>query len=502
MKVITPDQMASIEEQAYREGASTSDFMEEAGSGIALIVHDIADQNELDRKVILLCGKGNNAGDAYVAGIQLLNLEYEVTAYQLFPMEECSDLCRNNHFSFQNAGGFVYEISSSDRIEFPHSGIIVDGIFGTGFKGSVKEPIASFIKMANSSKLSIVAVDIPSGLNGATGEVSGEAIIATTTGFLGLPKLGFFLRDGWNHVGKLLYVDFGIDKKLIDDAKANLTMLSPDILKSLMPPLVRNRHKYQAGHVVGLAGSKQLPGAGLLASLSTLCSGTGITHLLYPEGMENALSSVPYELIKVPYKHTEPALVIDWINRASAAFIGPGLGNSPESIDLLKAVFPQIKVPTVLDADALNIIAEESLSVPPNAILTPHIGELKRLLKLKEATLNEDLLKKCQKYAKTMNTTLIVKGGPTFIFHPDTIPHVNPKGDPGMATAGSGDVLTGLLASLLSQGLQPLDAAKLGVYLHGIAGEFSAEDLTSYCMTASDIIAHFPDAFRPQNWIL
>lgn len=501
MKTVSPDQMSFLESKAYRDGASELDFMEEAGSGVALIAQDYAETNGLDRQIVLLCGKGNNAGDAYVCGIQLLHLEYDVTAYQLFPIEECSSLCKQHQVDFVNAGGRYREVTSVEEVVIPSMGMIIDGIFGTGFHGAPPPHILSIIQFANATKVPIIAVDIPSGLHGENGQVSGGAIVATITAFLGLPKKGFFLENGWNYVGKLAYVDFGLPKDYIDEVKTDLLMLSPDMLRNLMPPLVRNRHKYQAGHVVGLAGSIEMPGAGLLASLSALCSGSGIVHLLYPEAMQGQLSTVPYELIKIPYPLNSPKVVLEWMNKASANFIGPGLGLSAEIRKLLKAVLPKLTKPCVIDADALTILAEEKIPLPENVILTPHIGEMKRLLGIDEIVLDMNFLKTCQKFAESKKVTLILKGGPSFIFHKGEMISVNPKGDPGMATAGSGDVLTGLIASLLAQGLKPHQAAMLGVYLHGLAGEAAALELTSYCMTASDLISYFPNVFRPNLWI-
>lgn len=500
MKIVTAQQMSHLESKAYRDGASEADFMEEAGSGIALLVHDYVEIHNVDRQIIILCGRGNNAGDAYVAGSNLLHLEYEVTAYQPFPISECSNLCRQNHYRFLNDGGKVKEITSAEEITFPRSGVIIDGIFGTGFHGRVEEPIASIIQRANISQLPIVAADIPSGLDGTTGTVVGPAIIATLTAFLGLPKTGFFLREGWNHVGRPVYIDYGLPQEYIEDFETNLQMLSPDMMRPLMPPLIRNRHKYQAGHVVGLAGSPKMPGAAMLSSLTALRSGAGIVHLLHPANMQIELSASPYELIKIPYDPDNIEEIITLMNKASATFVGPGLGLTPAVRKLLREVLPRLEKPCVIDADALTIIAEEDLEFPKYTLLTPHIGEMKRLLKVSDITLDQSFLQQCQAYSQDNHLTLILKGGPSFIFHPDEPILVNPHGDPGMATAGSGDVLTGLLASLLAQGLTTHHAAALGVYLHGIAGEYAAEELTSYCMTASDIVNYLPEAFHPHNW--
>jgi|LakMenEpi03Aug12_release.lakeMendotaPanAssembly.Ray.scaffolds.fasta_scaffold42545_3 hydroxyethylthiazole kinase-like uncharacterized protein yjeF len=497
MKVISSKQMAHMESLAYRDGASESDFMEEAGSGVALVVNDYIEDHQLDRRVLLLCGKGNNAGDAYVAGIHLLHLEYEVYALQLAPISECSSLCKENHRRFLQEGGHVKEVDHPEDVVFPLNGVIVDGIFGTGFHGTVKEPYASIIELANQSKLPIIAVDIPSGLNGENGEVQNTAIIAAETAFLGLPKTGFFLRDGWNHSGKLRYVDFGLAHEYIEETDADFLMLSNDMLKPLFPPLIRNRHKYQAGYVVGLAGSPGMPGAAILSTLASLRGGAGIVRLLYPAGMEVELASSPYELIKMAYAPTDIHTIVETLNKASAVFIGPGLGRSEQVKKLLREVLPSIQKPCVIDADALFFLAEEEVSLPAHAILTPHMGEFARLLKISRRDIvDKDFLKVAQNYAENNRITLVLKGGPSFIFHPDEQIRVNPTGDPGMATAGSGDVLTGLLAALLAQGLATHEAASLGVYLHGIAGEYAANELTSYSMTASDILFYFPEAFK------
>lgn len=485
--------MADIEADAIRGGLSDSDFMEEAGSGVALVVHEYVERYNIDRTVFLLCGKGNNGGDAYVTGIHLLHLDYQVFAIQIHPIEECSPLCKQGYERFMNEGGQQAEFLN----EFPNRGIIVDGLFGTGFRGVVKEPYTALIALANNSGLPIIAIDIPSGLNGETGLVEGEAIRANETAFLGLPKTGFFLNDAWNYVGVLRYVNFGLPPEYLEGIDPEVIMLSEDIMMPLLPSIPRNQHKYEAGLVVGMAGSPGMPGAAILASTAALRGGAGIVRLLHPDGMQAELSASPYELIRIPFHSGDVQEIVTEMNRAKATFIGPGLGRTPEMHSLVAKVLPRLEKPCVIDADALFILAEENIPLPQQAILTPHHGEMMRLLNItKPPAITLDFLKICQHYAKKMKVTLVLKGAPTFILHADHPILVNPKGDPGMATAGSGDVLTGLIAAFLARGMTPIDAASLGVYLHGLAGEHAAEDLTSYGVCASDIIYRFPEAFR------
>lgn len=496
MKVITPNQMKDLEQQAYRDGASEQDFMEEAGSGVGLVVHDFVERFGLEHQALILAGKGNNAGDAYVAGIHLLHLDYHVHAYQLFPLSDCSKLCQENAARFVKEGGLLTELGFDEEIPFPLDGIIIDGIFGTGFRGAIEEPLASRVRQANLSGLPIVSVDVPSGLNGETGKIEGDVILAAETAFLGLPKQGFFLEDAWNAVGHLRFVDFGLSEEYIEELPEQLVMLTDEMMLPLLPSFKRNRNKYSAGYVVGVAGSLNMPGAAILSSLASLRGGAGIVRLLHPEGMEGSLAASPYEIIKTSFSAAKIHETFEHLEKAGSVFIGPGLGKSPLVQASLSQILPKIKCPCVLDADALNILSEHWINLPEKSILTPHTGEMHRLLHLKNhRPLDLEFLQRCQQFAENKQLTLVLKGGPSFIFHPGMPIHVCPVGDPGMATAGSGDVLTGLIAALLAQGLTPHNAACLGVYLHGVAGEQAALELTTYCMIASDIIDFFPIAF-------
>ncbi len=212
--------------------------------------------------------------------------------------------------------------------------------------------------------------------------------------------------------------------------------------------------------------------------------------------MQSELSNAPFELIKVPYDPTQPQSILDLMHKADAVFVGPGMGRSAEVRQLLKNVLPRIETHSVIDADALTILAEEKIPLPSGAILTPHSGELQRLFHDNaQPPLDEAYLQRCQSYAEDRKITLILKGGPSFIFHPGHPILVNPTGNPGMATAGSGDVLTGVIAALLAQGLSSHEAAALGVYLHGLAGDFADAVKTDYCLVASDITDRLPEAY-------
>ena len=545
MKVVPSKEMARIESLAYQADFKEESFMEQAGLGVAKQIKAFIEKNYLEKNIFLLCGKGNNSGDAYVAGRYLLDWGFSVQALQLTPFEACSPLCQKNAKKFtgsiihlndkqitQNSGANYDNSkcyhSNSLSFSFPKNHTLVDALFGTGFRGEVKDPFKSIIQSANSSDLPIISIDIPSGLNGSTGQVESSAIKATFTIFLGLPKTGFFLQNGWNYTGHIKQVDFCLKKQFIEQGKDDFLLLTKEKISQYIPKVTNSRHKYEAGYVAGFAGSKGMPGAAILAGKATLKNGAGIVRIFHPKGMEAEFSGAPYEIIRKGYdlEDLKQLLTSPEFTKAKSFFVGPGIACNKKSTELLKFLLPlldKLNKPTVIDADALTLAAQEKIPLPKQAILTPHIGEVLRLLSVDSTFSNSftsastsntpasasvsslnsktypiDLpfLKLCQQYAQKNKIILVLKGGPSFIFTEDEPFFVCPIGSPGMATAGSGDVLTGMIAALLAQRVPPKQAACLGVYLHGLAGKYAEERLTPYCMVASDIIHFLPQAWK------
>ena len=496
MKVVTSKQMAEIELSAYKDGFKEDDFMESAGKGIAESLDNYIRSHCLERQITFVCGTGNNGGDAYTAAYHLLKHGYEIVVYQFGTFEKCNRLCQIHCNQLRDRGLLINFFDSANKLDLSRGKIIVDALFGTGLNRPLEEPYISIIKKINKSNYPIISIDIPSGLDGNSGLCLGEAIRANHTLFLGLPKIGFFVCDGWNHVGKLEYVDFGLPLSAIKSFEAATTMFQIKDLNKTFPHMLANRHKYQAGCVYALAGSSGMAGAANLSTAACLKGGAGIVKLLYPKGMEAELSGSLYELVKIPYKNSDYQFIIEHLDKANSIYIGPGLGITSETKELVRKVLSDIKVPIVVDADALNIIAEENLTFPKNCIITPHLGELLRLLKINtKQIVDNEFIVICQEFVEKHKIVLILKGGPSFIFSPGEPAVIVPYGDPGMATAGSGDVLTGLTAALLAQGLSLRNAAMAAVFLHAYSGECAAKVKTSYCMIAGDIINHFHCAF-------
>lgn len=492
-KVISSSEMLSIEKIAYVEGFSAENFMLCAGKKIAFEIDRYISEKQLAKKIYFLCGKGNNSGDAYVAAAILLDQSYEIEVLQCVSTEKMSPLCKKHHDNFLTKNGKITYFSTLEDLKCHDHSVVVDALFGTGLIGAPKDPYKTIIEKINQCHCKIISIDLPSGLDGNNGETAGSAIIADLTLTLRLPKLGSFLNNGWNHTGSLKILDFGLPEKFIKATKSYLWMFEKEDLSSYFPKLIPNRHKYQAGYVIGIAGSCGMTGAAHLSTAAALCGGAGIVRLLCPESIKNDLVLLP-EILKTSCERSDTNLMIDYLNKASSAFIGPGIGLD-ENFNL-KVLLDEIKIPVVLDADALNRISIEKIPFPKNCIITPHMGEMGRLLGKKIDKVDENLWEECQNFVDHHFVTLILKGGPSYIFHPNKPIVVVPQGTPGMATAGSGDVLTGLTASLLAQGLSTHQAAIASVFIHGYSGQQAAKKKTDYCMVASDIIDSFSETFK------
>ena len=483
VKIVTAQEMARVEKWAVERDSSQHEFMCQAGLRVAIAARDWVHRHHLSKKATLFVWKGNKGGDAFVAGAHLLEWGFEVQAMHLSSLEECSELCGHFAHEFQKKGGQIVQLKDPGR-----AGILIDGLLGTGFSGQVEGPLKEAIEIANRSGLPILAIDIPSGLNGTTGEIGGIAIRASLTVTMGLPKIGLFLNSGLNFVGKLYVADFGLPDEAVQEAKEVAFLVEKESVAHLLPTIERCRHKYQAGFVAGFSGSPGYVGAAKLASLAALRGGAGIVKWFYIKEAEAETYGCPYEVIRIPWSLDAWKLAMQ---KANAVFLGPGIGQSKEMRKQLSAIMAEASLPMVLDADALY----PDMIVPRGSICTPHRGEMLRILG-KERMEEGELHRACQVFCEEKKTVLVLKGAPTWIFLPNEKPRLVARGDPGMATAGSGDVLTGLLAALLAQGCNSKDAALLGVFLHALAGEAAAIEKTSYCMIAGDLIDFLPKAFK------
>lgn len=495
-KIVKASEMARVEGLSFAGGEKAEVFMQKAGESVAWYVRSFIEQNGCVQEVLLLVGKGNNGGDAYAAGIALLSTGIAVSAFHLFSLEQCGPLCKDKCAAFQKAGGKVHFFHQEQKIVMPERGVIIDGILGTGFRGKVEGLMAQTITAANQSGLPIIAIDIPSGVNGDTGEVESVAIDADLTVYLGMPKFGFFLRQGYDHIGTLAHGDYGLPEKYKEEAHAEGHLVNATALPALIPAEKRTQNKYSRGYVLAVAGSPGMTGAAFMSCESAMRSGAGIVRLFYPMSAHDEMAAAPWELVRQPFDLHDPKVIFEQVQRAGSFFFGPGMGKDPEVGKLLKKLLHELKLPMVIDADGLDALSKISIAkFPMNCVLTPHRGELKKLLGLQE-TSEEEILSSAQKYADLHEVTIVYKGAPTWVLHPHTLPLVLPVGDPGMATAGSGDVLTGIIAAFLAKQLPAREAAALSVAVHGAAGQIAARRTSSHSLLATDIITSLPLVFQ------
>ena len=346
---------------------------------------------------------------------------------------------------------------------------------------------AKVIERINELKAARVAVDLPSGLNADTGAVEGPCVKADYTVTMCLPKRGLLLYPGAEYCGEVIVADIGFPKKAIEEQGVQVELITEELARSLLPPRPGSAHKGSFGHVLVVAGSVGLTGAAALASLSALRAGAGMVTLALPESLNDLMEVKLTEVMTLPLPET-PARTIsikaidrikEFLEKATVLAIGPGLSREPETMEFVRRLCGEIEKPTVVDADGLNALAaeRESLkSLGPNFVLTPHPGEMSRLTGMSVAEIESDRIETARGFASEHGVTLVLKGAPTIVASPDGKAFINSTGNPGLATAGSGDVLTGLIAGLMAQGMKPTDAAVAAVYFHGLAADRLIEE--------------------------
>ena len=349
-------------------------------------------------------------------------------------------------------------------------------------------------------------MDLPSGIHTDTGDLLGTAVQADLTVTLGNPKLGLFLGAGIDHVGRLHCVDIGIPIQYVEELYSPVEMLTPSMIRPWLPKRSASSHKGTFGHAGIIAGSSGKSGAAALAAKAALRAGAGLVTVATPASVQTSLASNILEVMTLPLPETADhtlsrqalSQLRSFLQARSAIGIGPGLSTHAETAEVIRTLISQCDRPSVVDADALNALAGHTdllRSCPVCPIVTPHPGEMARLLgESTAATVNRNRLGIAQDFARTHSSIVVLKGARTIVAHPDGPASITPTGNPGMATAGTGDVLTGILAGLLAQGVSPWEAAQSGVYLHGLAGDLAAQAYGYPGLMAGDLFAYLPPA--------
>ncbi len=511
MKLVTADQMRCID-RAVIEGSIVSgpDLMEKAGRGIAQrMLKDILGPAGFS-SVAIMCGKGNNGGDGFVIGRYLYKEGIGITIYFVGPLHALSPDARLNHDRAVQGGLRPIEVSSVEELPAQLGcECIVDALFGTGFEGAPRGLSADLISYINDRRSqTIIAVDLPSGLNADTGQHEGEVVRACYTYPLALPKYGLYVSPGRELAGNVTVVPIGIPDEVIQKFHLAVELITSEMVTDLLPRRKPDGHKGDFGRVFILAGSTGLTGAAAMAAKSALRTGCGLAHVGCPKTVLPIIASLAMEATSHPLPDVakKGALALRGLGEIrklaaehDAVIIGPGLGRHHETQELVRRFVARLEKPAIIDADGLNALAghvEVVRETEAPLVLTPHPGEFKRLTG--ESPPSEvrihDRIKTALLWAQDLGCVIVLKGSPTLVSEPGGTCYLNPTGNHGMATGGSGDVLSGAIGSFLAQGMSPLEAAVCGAYLHGRAGDFAAADLTERGVIAGDIMEYLPDA--------
>ncbi len=495
-KILSVDQIRAADRYTIEhEPISSIDLMERASQAF---VHWFINKFATDQIVTIYCGIGNNGGDGLAIARLLLKRQYDVKVIMVgdaskgsldFKINYARWLDLDQPLTAINEAGDLPQLSSTD--------IIVDGLFGSGLSRPLEGLYYEIIHALNEMDATKVSIDIASGLF-ADKAAEGVIFQADYTVSFQLPKLAFLLPENAKFVGEWQVVDIGLSKEFVNSTSSQHTYLDHDEVAPLLRPRNKFDHKGNYGHTLLIAGSKGKMGAAILAARACLRSGAGLLTVLVPSvGLNTIQNAVPEAMAIADPCEDHISQVPEGLDAVDTVAIGPGIGQHPNTLAMLTQLLVQVDRPLVLDADALNLIgANRELleKIPTDSILTPHPKEFQRLTKKFVDSFERLELQK--RFTSKYNLTVLVKGAHSTITSRDNQIYFNSTGNPGMATAGSGDVLTGVVTGLLTQGHKPLTALQLGVYLHGAAGDIAAQQIGQNALIASDLIKSLPSAIR------
>ncbi len=512
MKVCSSQQMRISDEVSIRDyGIPGIVLMENAALGvIKAIKKDIA-KGVLPGKgeAVILCGTGNNGGDGFAIARHLISIDWKVSVMIWGDKNKISGDALTNLKIIEKLGITVRlsDETSCFFTDIVKRDLIIDAILGTGFKGELRPSVKAIASFLNSSKANVISVDIPTGLNSDTGFMEEVCIKARKTVTLGLPKIGQVINDGPYYCGELVVEGLSIPKEVYDKVGIERYLINDAFIKEHIKPRKTDSHKGTYGNVFIIAGSKGMAGAGMLSSEAALRGGAGIVKLGVLESLLDVVSGKVPEIITKGFKEDDEGCLsmeaIDEVNeeykKASVILIGPGLGVGEGASHVLFSLINNSLIPLVVDADGLNILANKPsalLESKGDIVITPHPGEMARLMGISVKDVQSDRLGIAEKFAKLFRVVVVLKGYRSIIATPWGETWINPTGNPGMATAGSGDVLAGIIAAFIAQGFKAHLGAICGAYIHGCSGDKGAEEMGQWGMAATDIIRFIPHTIK------
>ncbi|MBN2586548.1 MAG: NAD(P)H-hydrate dehydratase [Candidatus Fermentibacteraceae bacterium] len=488
---VIPEEMSEYDRRAIGEGTPGDVLMERAGESAAARVMRMVSPD--DGPVIVFAGPGNNGGDGLVVARRLRERSYYAhVVLATAPGRSLSHDCQNNLGRFVQDGGIV--VPPGKLKELPDSpSLVVDALLGTGFRGRIDGVFAQCLDRIREYNCMVLAVDTPSGINGRTGEVDPHTLRADVTVTFAAPKAGLLFPPGCAYTGTLFVTDIGIH---VDD---NDDRMVPGISEAagLLPRRPADGHKGTFGRVLLIGGSENMPGAPQLMAMGALRSGVGLVTLAVPLSTHQLVAGRVPEALTAYFLPGDPSSMPDQ-SEFTAVAAGPGLGNSSATRKVINYILGNWNVPLVLDADALNVIdkpLEQLKGYRGPLLITPHPGEMARLARCDPSSI-ASRSSAAARLAEASGACILLKGKPSMVISHDKGSCLIPTGNSGMATGGSGDILTGIVTSLMAQGLEPFEAGVLGAFVHGLAGDMAIENSSERSLIASDIAGWLGRAFR------
>jgi ADP-dependent NAD(P)H-hydrate dehydratase / NAD(P)H-hydrate epimerase len=512
MKVVTPAQMNEIDSKAINEyGIPGIVLMENAA---IKVVEEIKKHLKTlqGKEIFVFAGKGNNGGDAFTVARHVFNNGARVRVYIAADIRGITGDAGINLNIIKKMGVEILQLAEKEQLaalrdSLKTSDIIVDGILGTGFKGSLTGIVKDLVEVLNISPAPIISIDIPTGVNGETGSVQGSCIKAERTVTFGLPKLGLIIHPGCEYTGEVIVADIGIPSEVFNSMDININLISGSLVSKLIPDRYSNSNKGDYGRVFIVTGSVGMTGAGILAASSALRSGAGLVYTGVPAMLTSIYDTALIETVTIPLKDNGTGIlaragiadILDRIDKSTAAAIGPGLSVNDDVTDIIYDIIENASKPLILDADALNVLSRDVSilkKLKVKAVITPHPGEMARLSGISIDQVQNNRIKVAAEFAQKWNVTTVLKGSRTIVALPDGTVYINTNGNSGLSTAGTGDVLTGLITGLVGQGAELSGAAIAGVYLHGLAGDNAAKIKGEHGMIAGDLLEELPKVIK------
>ena len=511
--VVSAEEMRWCDETAVRSfGIPSLLLMENAGRGSADAIARFYGPLR-GRSIVIACGKGNNGGDGFVVARHLVNFGASVIVVLAASQRELKGDARRN-FEILNVirkhspRQLSIKKAAGSALAGMRPNLVVDALLGTGFSGNIRPPIAGVIDWINGQGAPVVSLDIPSGINGTTGMMSNKAVDAERTFTMGALKTGLLCNHGAEFAGKTDVIDIGIPLSVYKTKNLQTFQMEGSDVRAALPLRKRAAHKYNVGKVFVLAGSMGYTGAAALTAQAALRSGAGAVVLGTPDSVYPVLARKLSEVIVVPLPATQQGslslqgmqAIEDRIRWADVTVIGPGLSQTPETMELVVKVVSAGKGRILLDADGLNAVASLGTrllrSSKAEITITPHGGEFSRLSGIETPDIEARRIEHARKFSKDYRITVVLKGAPTATADPAGTVILNSTGNPGMATVGSGDVLSGIIGGLWAQGMQQTPAAAAGAWLHGQSGDLAAGILGERGVVAQDLIDYLPPAMQ------